>query len=411
MNSHTAPQLPHIPKWPFILADSILVLFAIYTVIGSQKPMNGWVLLLCILSVTLGILLFSAPYLLDHFTQQQTLKTKQAKTGETVIESLDIADNLLNRFETIHAELMKSILAVRQVPIKIEEKVEEIIQLLERNENKELEVLKTEIQSLKNFDRESLDQTIQDYRASVEKLESLTKTIPEPSSTGLDISNEIKDSITSVINAVNDNKKNDTADLVESVDLITKMIADLQSQLKLQIDTLELKLNSPNHPPSNITKNEAEIETIEPAQESIESNKNQIDEVETNTIDDNSTEDTFHETTKSTKIDSDSNDLGLDLDNTLNNSTTPINEDGSTRLLVNAFIGISNKLYIRGSGPGLDWDKGVPLELVGIGKWEWKSSKADSPVSCRILINDEEWTDQEELVIQPGTTIETNASI
>ncbi|MDI1319435.1 MAG: hypothetical protein PSW75_04465, partial [bacterium] len=46
-----------------------------------------------------------------------------------------------------------------------------------------------------------------------------------------------------------------------------------------------------------------------------------------------------------------------------------VSSDGATRLLATAYIGIGNKLFIRGDGPGLSWDKGVPMQFVSIGKW------------------------------------------
>jgi hypothetical protein len=63
--------------------------------------------------------------------------------------------------------------------------------------------------------------------------------------------------------------------------------------------------------------------------------------------------------------------------------------DGATRLLVTAYIGIGNRLFIRGDGPGLDWDKGVPLQFVSIGKWSWETAEATAPVSFKLYKNDE----------------------
>ena len=40
-----------------------------------------------------------------------------------------------------------------------------------------------------------------------------------------------------------------------------------------------------------------------------------------------------------------------------------VSADGATRLIVTAYIGIGNRLFIRGEGPGLSWDKGIPLVL------------------------------------------------
>ena len=50
------------------------------------------------------------------------------------------------------------------------------------------------------------------------------------------------------------------------------------------------------------------------------------------------------------------------------------------------------------------------MELVGIGKWEWKTRDAVSTINCKVLINDEQWTDSENISIEPDTTVETSAS-
>ena len=63
--------------------------------------------------------------------------------------------------------------------------------------------------------------------------------------------------------------------------------------------------------------------------------------------------------------------------------------DNATRLLVTASIGIGNRLFIRGDGPGLTWDKGVPLQFVSIGKWRWETTGATAPVKFKLYKNDE----------------------
>jgi len=66
-----------------------------------------------------------------------------------------------------------------------------------------------------------------------------------------------------------------------------------------------------------------------------------------------------------------------------------ISSDGFTRLLATAYIGIGNKLFLRGEGPGLSWDKGVPLQFVSIGKWRWEAADAAAPVRFKLYKNDE----------------------
>ncbi|MSU22649.1 MAG: hypothetical protein EXS32_02385 [Opitutus sp.] len=63
--------------------------------------------------------------------------------------------------------------------------------------------------------------------------------------------------------------------------------------------------------------------------------------------------------------------------------------DGATRLLVTAYIGIGNRLFVRGEGPGLNWDKGVPLQFVSIGKWRWETNAASAPVKFKLYKNDD----------------------
>jgi hypothetical protein len=66
-----------------------------------------------------------------------------------------------------------------------------------------------------------------------------------------------------------------------------------------------------------------------------------------------------------------------------------ISSDGATRLQVTAYIGIGNRLFIRGDGPGLSWDKGVPLQFVSIGKWRWETAEATAPVKFKLYKNDD----------------------
>ncbi len=66
-----------------------------------------------------------------------------------------------------------------------------------------------------------------------------------------------------------------------------------------------------------------------------------------------------------------------------------VSSDGATRLLVTAYIGIGNRLFIRGAGPGLTWNKGLPLQFVSIGKWRWETSDATAPVQYKLYKNDD----------------------
>jgi hypothetical protein len=84
--------------------------------------------------------------------------------------------------------------------------------------------------------------------------------------------------------------------------------------------------------------------------------------------------------------------------------------DGLTRLTVTSYIGIGNKLYLRGEGPGLNWDKGVPLQFISIGRWRWETAEASAPVTCKIYKNDKLEAPGGPLTLAPGTEQEVNAA-
>lgn len=83
--------------------------------------------------------------------------------------------------------------------------------------------------------------------------------------------------------------------------------------------------------------------------------------------------------------------------------------DGATRLLATAYIGIGNKLFIRGDGPGLSWDHGVPMQFVSIGKWGWSTQDAAGPVRCKLYKNDEVLALTGEIVLEAGRHTEVTA--
>ncbi|HEY1848688.1 MAG TPA: hypothetical protein VGG37_05755 [Opitutaceae bacterium] len=92
-------------------------------------------------------------------------------------------------------------------------------------------------------------------------------------------------------------------------------------------------------------------------------------------------------------------------------SEPAVSADGATRIVVTAYIGIGNRLFIRGEGPGLSWEKGVPLSFVSIGKWRWETNEASAAVRFKLFKNDEaECSALGERSIDPGAQQELTAS-
>jgi len=68
-------------------------------------------------------------------------------------------------------------------------------------------------------------------------------------------------------------------------------------------------------------------------------------------------------------------------------------------------IGFGNHLTVRGSGPGLSWDKGLVMDNVGSNLWTVALAKAAKPVTFKVLVNDLSWSAGADYVVAPGKSV------
>jgi hypothetical protein len=80
----------------------------------------------------------------------------------------------------------------------------------------------------------------------------------------------------------------------------------------------------------------------------------------------------------------------------------PASAPEATTLIAQVLIGIGNKPYVRGTGPGLSQDKGVPMEFLEIGKWQWSIQGCGEPVTTHVYKNDETPDVGGPITIEPG---------
>ena len=73
-----------------------------------------------------------------------------------------------------------------------------------------------------------------------------------------------------------------------------------------------------------------------------------------------------------------------------------------TSIIARVDVGFGNQLYIRGSGAGLSWDKGLALVNVSSYEWAFASTEAKGDVTFTFLINDEIWAEGENITVAKG---------
>ena len=79
---------------------------------------------------------------------------------------------------------------------------------------------------------------------------------------------------------------------------------------------------------------------------------------------------------------------------------------GATAVVAKVKIGIGNKPFLRGEGPGLSWEEGLPMNFVEIGKWAWSPSDKDAPLVVQVYRNDEDPDPTGKHEVEPGQKLE-----
>lgn len=74
----------------------------------------------------------------------------------------------------------------------------------------------------------------------------------------------------------------------------------------------------------------------------------------------------------------------------------------TTAILARIDVGFGNLLYIRGEGPGLSWDRGVPMECASSDTWTWSTAAASRPFAYKVVINDEQWSVGDDYIASVG---------
>lgn len=80
----------------------------------------------------------------------------------------------------------------------------------------------------------------------------------------------------------------------------------------------------------------------------------------------------------------------------------PAKKASKTSIIARVDVGFGNQLYIRGTGAGLSWDKGLQLKNVSSYEWAFATTKAKSDVIFKFLINDELWAEGDNVTVTKG---------
>lgn len=78
----------------------------------------------------------------------------------------------------------------------------------------------------------------------------------------------------------------------------------------------------------------------------------------------------------------------------------------ATTIIANIDVGFGRSLYLRGEGPGLSWDKGLPMDCAGADLWQIAiPGESAQPILFKILIDDSVWCAGSDFSVATGETV------
>lgn len=80
------------------------------------------------------------------------------------------------------------------------------------------------------------------------------------------------------------------------------------------------------------------------------------------------------------------------------------------KVIIKYDVGFENKLFIRGKGAGLSWDKGMPLKNISADEWVWEPSQTFNECEFKVLINDQNYEGGENHHLSCGAAIQYTPS-
>jgi len=434
---------PKLSKWFFLATDALLIAVAAFIAANSERPLSLAVVLAIVGCVVVGALITSAALIADYarrqedgFDDRQHALEALSRTVATSAEQISIATAGLNELTDLAHKNLKH---AEQLPSKLQEKINDFTRQLNEVAVTENETLQQEINALRAAEAEKLEAAGDKIAKAVAELAKLESATAKHLAATTETLAKLPDSLAK---ARSETEQALLAAQATAMRALETKFAALARDGETKVTALPAPKATEPEPvpvkpvvepepapsaplaPTVATNEETPItETAvktEPTPETIVApavveeikpkkprapRKAKLDELNLPMPGDMPAEMSTASPTET---------VADDFAQTSPDDSTPasaVSTDGATRLLVTAYIGIGNRLFIRGDGPGLSADKGVPLQFVSIGKWRWETNDAIAAVRVRIYKNDEtECAALGELTLEPARQTEVTAN-
>jgi len=352
--SSTIPASKPITKWPFFVGDGLCIAGMIAILAMAERPLSGGVAAAAVVCLIIGIAIAIAPYLIDQDTRLRLAENSGEGLGVAQIKKVaGLAEQLthtVSRSQSSAEQIEKALAGA-------EESNDRLVALIENQTPNPTQAGEHDKALAK------IQETLSTLQSAVRILsDSIERLATRPVEKAVDVSSPLNDlrlQIATLAEELPATPKTGPApvgtDTVpESPPPVTPVPAPAPREAPME------KANVDAIPPAS--------QVPEPPAESAEAGNDPASEAEA--PDDGTPRFVFNQ--------------------------------HSTSLIATAYIGIGNKLYLRGEGPGLNWDQGVPMQFLSIGKWGWSALEVTEAITCRIYRNDDEPAIDGDIKIKPA---------
>lgn len=406
-----SPVHPLLPKWPFYVANSFLVLFAIFIACQAKGNLSATHIFWCICSVFLGAVLFIYPfsqefkaYISLQKSRNTALSKEQAQQlGHTLYQLQEMKESILknNHKQALDQTLITSTLQSLEERLNI---------ILDKNSNPpepiypiqaSLASIEAKLQSL--LDTVSLNTSVREpfvkepVGAQSISTEGLAPEAngPSPFFRPYAAGPSLEDLETSPLSPLDE-----TLQVLYPEDEEEKVKRNLFSEEKEKLSSRgdhSFAFDFDNLVPQNLfspkDNTSLDLDTEEEPSSSFFTASSSLDMPSSSLFSVEEKKQSAQESSVAVA------EYPLDKEKTYNPAQ-------GTSLIVHANLGIGKKPYIRGQGPGLNWSYGIPMAFIEMGKWQWTAPDSSQPIICRIYKNDEVPAEGEVLCLQPGEQVE-----
>ena len=400
MNLDPAPRLN---KLVFLAIDAGLLLTAFIIVYFAKNPYAPLPFVSAVLCVVLAAIVGLIPFLTDYAAD--SAEYVQAERGRVAdqVQRLHAAGESLARaaaqIKAVEEAVHKTAHAAENLPYRMQEKLAEFNESLATKENDEREALERELDELRAANTDNLKSVADKIAKAAAEWTAIETASRKQLSAAQDASTRLQDQLHSTL-----------AQLDSRIAALGQTARSFVGGVSSPREDASSPPVAPEEPKPEqfsppVIESVTLSETSSPATEEPKPKKPRAPRKP-------KPEDTLA-TMSAEPATADNGSESVSASSEDSSPPAPVEasttSDGATRLLVTAYIGIGNKLFIRGDGPGLSWDKGVAMQFVSIGKWGWASHDVTAPIACKLYKNDETAALSGEIFLEPGKHVELTA--